>query len=466
VSYLLATDHLRVDEPWKRLWYTVEHDGTLEKFVKPHHMQQATLTSKAAFLFLVMGWRGGKTSWGPVWLTHGMEQMPGTDAIAIEPTYDLQRDVMLPKLLDWCQGTKFEGEYHKADRQYVTPYGTIFLLSATEPKHIQGRHVGRIWADEIGQYTYDAWFHIKSRVDEDGAQVLGTTTPYGQNWLFHECYKAYQRGDPDYDFFIGDSLENPSYSRAIWERNKRTMTNEEFSMFMKGQFMKASGLVYPDWDRDTMMIPFRGFRTPVIAAMDFGAADPTACLFAAWNERENRMEIYQDYYAVDLLAKEHAKVLGPLFIEYGVHYVAYDGHARQAKNELDDVLRKDYGLTLEWISCMEDIEKGVREMTKLMRSNQYFVNTTGCEHLVDETETYKRDKNGVPEARGPNHLKDCERYWNKVMLELKESGVIGGTELPPPPKYILKPGEEHIDHSWLKAPDFEVEEEPFIEDVM
>jgi hypothetical protein len=204
--------------------------------------------------------------------------------------------------------------------------------------------------------------------------------------------------------------------------------------------------------------------------MDFGAADPTACLFGAWNPREARAEFYQAYEATDLLAKEHAKTLAPLFIEYGVHWVAYDGHARQAKNELDEVFRKEYGLSLEWISCMEDVEKGVRDNTKDLRTGGLAVNRKGCEPFCDELETYKRDKNGAPEARGPNHLCDSWRYWKKALAVLREQGVIqDGPAVHVAPQYVLKPGEEHIDHSWMKEYQFRIEDpdtEVFVQDFM
>ena len=143
------------------LYTTIEHDRQVDKFIFPHELQAGTMLFDVPFTFLMGGWNLGKSSFLPIWLTWMMEQHPNENSILMAPTFDQLRDVIVPLLVDTVDGTYYEGIWKRNDHQYITPYGTIFLLSAQDPEHIQGRKVCDVGGDEAGQWYYEAWFHVK-----------------------------------------------------------------------------------------------------------------------------------------------------------------------------------------------------------------------------------------------------------------------------------------------------------------
>ena len=408
------------------LSFTVEHDLEIDKFVTPHELQLGTLLFDVPFTFLMGGWQMGKSSWLPFWLTWMMEQHPYENSILISPTFDQLRDVMVPLLQETVDGTYFEGVYKRNDHQYITPYGTIFLLSAQDPEHIQGRHVCAVAGDECGQWSYEAWFHTKSRIDRKGGRFLGATTPYFTNWLYHECFQSWLRHDPNYAFWIGSSLINPSYSREIFERNRATMSEDEFNLFCMGMFAKPSTLVFQEFDRTTCTRNFGKPKFPCLAAMDFGNdPDPTTCIVGHWGK--GPLEMYETYYRSNAMAKEHAEQIGPLLIRYGVHYVVFDCRSKGMQKELAAAIEDKYHLGIEWVPAKGDlsVEDGVWTIKGLIHQKNLFIDRFLGKDMINEMETWERDKTtGKCKVRGPNHTIDPLRYFIWFWQVLARRGEI------------------------------------------
>jgi hypothetical protein len=410
----------------QQLLVPVEHERQLDKFVYPHELQLGTMLYDTPFTFLMGGWQLGKSSWLPVWLTWMMEQHLGENSILISPTFDQLRDVMVPHLQNTVDGTYYEGVYKRNDHQYITPYGTIFLLSAQDPEHIQGRHVCAVGGDECGQWSYEAWFHTKSRIDRKGGRFLGATTPYFNNWLYHEAFQSWLRRDPNYAFWIGSSLINPAYPREIFERNRATMSPEEFNLFCMGMFAKPPTLVFQEFDRSHCLRNFQKPKMPCVAGMDFGTdPDPTTAVIGHWGK--GPLEIYETYYRTNGLAKDHADVVGPMFLRYHIHYVVYDARAKGLQKELAAAIEEKYRLGLDWIPSSGSllVEDGVWEMKNLIHQNNFLMDAFLCKDMCNEMETWERDKTtGKCKARGPNHTIDPTRYLMWLWKVLARRGEI------------------------------------------
>jgi len=395
------------------LYTTVEHERQVDKFIFPHELQLGTLLFDVPFTFLMGGWNLGKSSWLPIWLTWMMEQHPNENSILMAPTFDQLRDVIVPLLVDTVDGTYYEGIWKRNDHQYITPYGTIFLLSAQDPEHIQGRKVCAVGGDEAGQWSYEAWFHVKSRISKKGGRFLAATTPYFTNWMYHECFQAWLRHDPNYQFWIGSSLMNPSTDREIFERNRSTMSPEEFSFYCLGLFAKPSTLVFQEFERARCTRDFKKVQTPCLAAMDFGNdPDPTTCIIGHWGK--GPLEIYESYYRSNALAKDHADVLGPMFIRYGIHWVVFDCRSKSAQREIAAAVEDKYHLGIEWIPANGSllVEDGVWTIKGLIHQANLLVDRFLCKDMINEFETWERDKNtGKCKVRGPNHTIDPLRYF-------------------------------------------------------
>ena len=101
--------------------------------------------------------------------------------------------------------------------------------------------------DEAGQMKLSAWIALQGRTGLFQAPILITTTPYSNNWLYHEVYKRYLDGNSDYFVRQWSSKDNPSYSEDEYARAKSSMTPERGAARYDGQFTGLSGLVYPDF---------------------------------------------------------------------------------------------------------------------------------------------------------------------------------------------------------------------------
>ena len=405
------------------LYEKVEHGNTIDTFVYPHDLQLMTLLSKAPFIFMLIGQQGGKTSWGPPWVFHKMEQYPGMGAMAIGKTRDQLKENVVKKIVEFARGTAFEGTYHKQDHFYESPYGDILLKTAEEPENMQGPHPCCVWGDEPGAWSYEAWVAAMSRVDSAGCQFLGTTTAYFMNWFYYDCYKPWLRGSSDFEFLIGDSLVNPSYSKVMWDMKQRVMTPEQFDMYMRSVFRKESGLVYKDFSREKVAKKFRTTRHPCILALDPGSSDPEAALVMSMDPKTDTVYVYDAYERTDVQQEVHAKELAPRIVKYGILDVAYDPRGLAAKQDLEKELAKLGCGGLNWFPKTVALEQTISETTRLIRTDKLYADHENCEAFFTEAESWKKnEKTGIPEARGPNHTLDAFRYGHAHLKEMKEEG--------------------------------------------
>jgi hypothetical protein len=402
------------------LFEKIEHGNIIDTFVYPHDLQLMTFVSEASFIMLMMGQQGGKTSWGPPWLFHKMEQYPGMGTIAVGKTRDQVNETMLKKIIDYAKGTVFEGKHHKQGHYYETTYGDILLKTAEEPNNIQGPHPCGVWGDEPGAWSYEAWVQTSSRVDSAGCQFLGTSTPYFMNW-FYQLYRAWLRGSQDIEFLIGDSLVNPSYSRVMWDMKERIMTPDQFALYMRAQFRKESGLVYKDFEREKVAKRFKTIHRPCILALDLGSADPEAALVMSMDPTTGAVYVYAAYEKTDVDQGKHADELAPLIDRFLIDEVAYDPRGLAAKQDLEKELVKRGQRNLKWFPKTVEVEPGIADTTRLLRGNLLYCDVDLCEPFFNEAEAWKRnDKTGVPEARGPNHTLDAFRYGLKHLQEMRD----------------------------------------------
>lgn len=398
------------------LWHTEDVDGFRNVIVNPNIAQSQTILSTATYNFEVGGWKCGKTSWGPPWSFEQMGRFTGEDFLVTAPTYSAMNDINVPLMTAFANATRFKGEVNKSEMCYYTPYGTIFFKSAQDPRHLQGRHVCGAWCDEIGQYTHLAWKNIKSRIDIEGGRLLGTTTPYGENWMFTDPYQKWKDGSPDYMFWRLLSIDNPSYSMTVWIRDLLDMPRDEFLMFHMGMFRRRMGLVYPDFTLDRHMGDVQlDSRYPCVAGMDFGWGDNTVFKVGQHlpsteeGNTDGKWLFPDEYVESNATTPDHAKAIAPLIQRYEIGRVFYDYHGAQAAADLTEELLKTFHLKIDFVPVVGKIKDGWEHITRLIKHDGILEDRGNADSL-DEYATYAMDKKGVPEAREHNHCMDATRY--------------------------------------------------------
>jgi len=275
----------------------------------PH--QEKALLSKRRFIGLIGGTGGGKTFFGPIWLSCEIAEAPEDQFMVVAPTYKLMTRATLPALQECFRGTCLQGELNISSGLYKLPHGgRIWLGTADRPESLEAGQYRAAWLDEAGQMKYMAWVAIQARLGLKRGRCLLTTTPYGMNWLYKNFYQLWRKGHRDYDVVSFESTDNPLYPKEEVERAKAELSPELFDMRYRGLFRKMEGLVYPDFHDDHICEPFeipdswdrRG-------GCDFGYINPHVNLKGALDPREDVLYVYEEYYGSRKELKEIAETM-------------------------------------------------------------------------------------------------------------------------------------------------------------
>ena len=288
-------------------------DGSI--VYRMHPGQTHVMQSKSRFKAAVAGTGGGKTAMGPLWCMQQIARVYAEgrepQGLVVAPTYPIMARATAPTLIGMFQGTDFEGIYTPSRNHYDLPGGgRIWTLSADRPVGLEGGQFDFAWVDEGGQLKYSAWIAIQGRLGEHQAPALITTTPYTRNWLYHDFHKRFKEGDTDYFMQQWASNLNPGYPDAEYQRAKRTMSPQRFAMRYNAQFVKLSGLVYPDIE--SCFVKRENFNPngPIahIGGVDFGWSHPFAS-HAGVIDEDDVLWVYYERYRRGIRIGSHADAL-------------------------------------------------------------------------------------------------------------------------------------------------------------
>jgi len=285
-------------------------DGMIR--VHLHPGQQRVMASKARFTFMLGSPQVGKTCLSPHWLANEInnkERGGAGDYLAVTSTYDLFKLKLLPEFLSVFEGGVIGNQPYKADigrywageriielAEDLTPgkfwakkqddpmWGRIILRSADAKAGLEAATIKAAVLDEPGQkeFTRDAWDGVLRRLSLSMGRVLGTTTIYCTNWVKHDIFDPWKAGDRDIQVIQVDSLENPVFPRAEYERAERMLPKWKFRMIYQGRYETPAGLIYDKFDAlasKVHRIPINP-KWNVYVGHDFGPVNMAACFYA------------------------------------------------------------------------------------------------------------------------------------------------------------------------------------------
>ena len=402
----------RIIEKPHSLWNAVIEKGVENIYLHPSPAQQIIMLSDVTHVTASGGTGSGKTSLGPFWLTHQMELSLGEDALVVGYTEGALRRNVFPSLFPVLEHSRFKGSFSDSKMVYHTPFGDIYFCTNKNPQAIQGIHPAPIWCDEFASYSLETWKAIKGRMDRPNSRLLGTTTPYGENWFLTDFVQKWRDGDPDYLVVYLSSLDNPTYPRDKYYRDQREMDADEFLMTHEGRIKRRHGLVYPDFSKDRVLE--RPVRGKCYAGFDLGLVDPNVFTIVSYEHpaiyEKEAWCVHDEWYQSGLDNEKIAENIFPLIKRYNIDTIFFDNHAGQTVLDVRRCLEKSpYFLdNLRWIPMAESIEIGVSVIRGITRRTELFVDPK-CENLIDNLATYSV-QNGKPEARLHTDSVDSLRY--------------------------------------------------------
>ncbi len=379
----------------------------------------------------------GRRPFGPWWLWREIRARGPGDYLAVTATFDLFKLKMLPEMLRVFEGILRIGRYWAGERvieicEGAVPGGRflaeraddpmwarIILRSAKAEGGLESATANAAWLDEVGQDTFrlDSWEAVLRRLSLAEGRVLGTTTVYNLGWLKTEIYDPWREGDTDIEVVQFESILNPAFPRAEFERARRRLPAWKFNMFYRGQFARPAGLIYEDFNERVHLV--RPFDIPPewprYVGIDFGAVH-TALIWVAEDVARRAYYIYRESLQGGLTTVQH--VQRALALAKGERVVGWWGGARGEKQQRWDW--EAAGIAVQE-PPVADVEAGIDRVIQLLREKRLFLFNT-CRGLLEEFNTYSRelDERGEPTER----IKDKEQYHRLDALRYVICGIL------------------------------------------
>jgi hypothetical protein len=277
-----------------------------------HEGQSSAWQSKARFIVMSAGTQSGKTCFEPDWLRREINLKGEGDYLVITATFPLLELKLLPEFRFVFETAFKLGEYQDSKKilqfHHVTP-GTnaqvkvidntrIIFGSATHPESVESATAKAAVLDEAGQkqFLLGTWEAVQRRLSLSQGRCLFGTTLYNSGWFINEIYEPAQKKEPDFDLIQFDSIQNPAFPIAEYERAMAKLPAWKFAMFYKGKFLRPAGLVYDSFDPAACKIP--RFEIPknwlIYVGHDFGSANPAA-MFYAQDPATGIFYVYHEY---------------------------------------------------------------------------------------------------------------------------------------------------------------------------
>lgn len=156
--------------------------------------------------------------------------------------------------------------------------------------------------------------NIVRLVDYGGIWIMAATPVQGIGWTFDLLWEPSQAGEvTEVDTFQLRQEDNPYLAGDHESRGKFyiAMSEEERAIREEGAFVARSGLVFPNFSKETHVLPepFMPSREARwYSSVDFGWTNPTAWLWTVAYE-DGRIVTFAEHYQSKMEVNEHARIV-------------------------------------------------------------------------------------------------------------------------------------------------------------
>jgi len=302
---------------------------------------------------------------------------------------------------------------------------TIFLEGVNDARaetKIRGLTLQGAYCDELTLFTEDFFTMLLSRLSDKGARLIGTTNPdIPTHWL----KENYLDRESELDlltlkFTIDD---NPFLDPEYVENIKREYTGAFYSRFIKGDWVRAEGLIYPMFDKGLHVYNHEIAPSNVEYAIsvDYGTSNATVALYWCLSYIEKIAYCMGEYYHDgrkhgQLTDEEHMDnimdkgfKINPATFKYS--WMIVDPSAASFRA----VLSRQTNLSP--YPANNDVVDGIRNVASALQ-NKWLLFHESCVNTIREFQTYCWDDKAIREEplKENDHCMDSVRYYVRSFL--------------------------------------------------
>nr|UYL16606.1 MAG: terminase large subunit [Caudoviricetes sp.] len=355
----------------------------------------------------------------------------GSDSIIAmyEPTYDLVRLILAPrmeeKLTDW--GVRYK--YNKSDNIIYTSssqFGDFVLRTLDNPARIVGYESFRAKIDELDTLNMEHAEHAWNKVIARNRQLPRTykpitpkpantvsvfTTPEGFRFV-HDRWVV--KKNPGYEMIQASTLSNPFLPEDYVQSLRDTYPGQLIDAYINGEFVNlTAGTVYYAYDRrkNSSHETIKPGETLYIG-QDFNVGHMASTVYVqrgkVWHAVAELVDMFDTPDVVRTIT-ERWKSKG----HYIVMYPDASGKNRKSNNaSTSDIAQlQQAGFEVRAKSTNPPVKDRVSAMNKALESGMVMINEQACPVTARCLEQQAYDKNGEPDkSGGVDHQNDGTTY--------------------------------------------------------
>lgn len=355
----------------------------------------------------------------------------GSDSIIAmyEPTYDLVRLILAPrmeeKLTDW--GVRYK--YNKSDNIIYTSsgqFGDFVLRTLDNPARIVGYESFRAKIDELDTLNMEHAEHAWNKVIARNRQLPRTykpitpkpantvsvfTTPEGFRFV-HDRWVV--KKNPGYEMIQASTLSNPFLPEDYVQSLRDTYPGQLIDAYINGEFVNlTAGTVYYAYDRrkNSSRETIKPGE-PLYIGQDFNVGNMASTVYVqrgkVWHAVAELVDMFDTPDVVRAIT-ERWKSKG----HYIVMYPDASGKNRKSNNaSTSDIAQlQQAGFEVRAKSTNPPVKDRVSAMNKALESGMVMINEQACPVTARCLEQQAYDKNGEPDkSGGVDHQNDGTTY--------------------------------------------------------
>ncbi|WP_368280035.1 PBSX family phage terminase large subunit [Lactobacillus sp. RTP31084st1_D4_RTP31084_210423] len=285
--------------------------------------------------------------------------------------------------------TDRHGHYHLFGIDIVPSYtGSIRGVGSIRGMTSYGAYV-----NEASLATHDVFQEILQRCSIEGARIICDTNPdIPTHWLKTDYIDNHDQKAriKSFTFTIDDNtFLSKNYVEAIKAATPRGMF---YDRGILGQWVTGDGIVYQDFNKDTMVIPRD--RVPdgldYYVGVDWGYEHPNPIILLG-DDKNGNTYVLEDYTQKHKFINYWVKIAQNLQTRFGRNLIFYADSARP------DNVNEFQSNGINCINANKNVLPGIECVARKMREEKFYVVDTASSGLLDEIYQYAWDEStGLP----------------------------------------------------------------------